>query len=117
MTVSIDAYREGRREGERMSASLNELRRVFETATANVDKVSFTITAVPASADDLVAMLTIARGAGHHSGAALRRIELPTRTAQSVGKTFHDVAVSDAEGADVLRLFFARDNAELDTAA
>jgi hypothetical protein len=100
-----------------MSASLNELRRVFETATANVDKVSFTITAVPASPDDLMAMLTVAHAAGNHSGAALRRIELPTRTAHSVGKPFHGVAVSDAEGADVLRLFFARDNTELDAAA
>jgi hypothetical protein len=100
-----------------MSASLNELRRVFETATANVDKVSFTITAVPASADDLIAMLTVARAAGNHSGAALRRIELPTRTAQCVAKAFHDVAVSEAQGADVLRLFFARDNTELDAAA
>jgi hypothetical protein len=30
---------------------------------------------------------------------------------------FHDVAVSEAQGADVLRLFFARDNTELDAAA
>jgi hypothetical protein len=100
-----------------MSASMSELRRVFETATADVDRVSFTITAVPATPADLIAMLSIARAAGHRSGAALRRVELPARTAQSVGRTFHDVAVSDAEGADVLRLFFARDNAELDAAA
>ena len=108
----IDAYR-----GGQMSASLSELRRVFETATANVDKVSFTITALPVTADDLVAMLTIARAAGHHSGAALRRIELPTRTAQSFGGDFFDVEVTDAQAADVLRLFFARDDAELDAAA
>jgi hypothetical protein len=38
-------------------------------------------------------------------------------TAQSFGRTFHDVAVSDAQGADVLRLFFARENAEFDAAA
>jgi hypothetical protein len=100
-----------------MSASLNELRRVFETATANVDKVSFTITAVPATPEDLIAMLTLAYAAGRHSGAALRRIELPTSTAQSFGRTFHEAAVSDAEGADVLRLFFARENTEFDAAA
>jgi hypothetical protein len=107
----------GGREGGRMSASLNELRRVFETATANVDKVSFTITAVPATPEDLIAMLTLAYAAGRHSGAALRRIELPTSTAQSFGRTFHEAAVSDAEGADVLRLFFARENTEFDAAA
>jgi hypothetical protein len=50
-----------------MSVSLSELRRVFETATANVDKVSFTITAVPAPPEDLMAMLTLAHAAGHHS--------------------------------------------------
>ena len=100
-----------------MSASLSELRRVFETATANVDNVSFTITTIPACADDLMAMLSVARAAGHRSGAALRRIELPRTTAQSFGNNFHDVAVSDAEGADVLRLFFARENAEFDAAA
>jgi hypothetical protein len=100
-----------------MSVSLSELRRVFETATANVDKVSFTITAVPAPPEDLMAMLTLAHAAGHHSGAALRRIELPTRTAQSFGRTFHEVVVSDAEDVDVLRLFFARENVELDAAA
>jgi hypothetical protein len=104
-------------EGRQMTASLSELRRVFETATANVDKVSFTITTVPADAADLVAMLTVARAAGHHSGAALRRVELPTTTAQTFGKNFHDVAVSDAEGADVLRLFFARESAKIDAAA
>jgi hypothetical protein len=100
-----------------MSASLSELRRVFETATANVDKVSFTITAVPTTPEDLIAMLTLAHAAGRHSGAALRRIELPTSTAQSFGRTFHEVTVSDAKGADVMRLFFARANAELDAAA
>ena len=103
--------------GRRMSASLSELRRVFETATANVDRVSFTITAVPTTPADLITMLSIARAAGHRSGAALRRVELPMMTAQSFGRTFHDVAVSDAQGADVLRLFFARKNAEFDAAA
>jgi hypothetical protein len=44
-----------------MSASLSELRRVFETATANIDKVSFTITTVPTTPEDLLAVLTIAR--------------------------------------------------------
>ena len=78
---------------------------------------TFTITTVPADAADLVAMLTVARAAGHHSGAALRRVELPTTTAQSFGKNFHDVAVSDAEGADVLRLFFARESAKIEAAA
>lgn len=100
-----------------MGASLSELRRVFETATANVDRVSFTITAVPAAPADLIAMLSLARAAGQRSGAALRRVELPARTAQCFGRSFHDVAVSDAEGGDVLRLFFARENAELDAAA
>jgi hypothetical protein len=100
-----------------MSASLSELRRVFEAATANVDNVSFTITALPAEREDLLAMLTIARAAGHRSGAALRRIELPARTAQVFGKNFHDVRASDAEGTDVLRLFFERESAELEVAA
>ncbi|MBV8849088.1 MAG: hypothetical protein JOZ16_05830 [Methylobacteriaceae bacterium] len=96
---------------------MSELRRVFEAATTNVDKVSFTITALPAAVEDLVAMLTAARAAGHNSGAALRRVELPARTAQSFGTNFHDVAVSHAEGVDVLRLFFSRENVELDAAA
>lgn len=100
-----------------MSASLSELRRVFETATANVDQVSFTITALPINAEDLVAMLKMARAAGHLSGAALRRIELPTRAASSFGSDFHDVEVAAAETADVLRLFFAREDAELESAA
>jgi hypothetical protein len=100
-----------------MSASLSELRRVFETATANVDKVSFTITAVPANAEDLVAMLNMARAAGDLSGAALRRIELPRPAAQSFSNDFRDVQVSEAKAADVLRLFFARDDAELEAAA
>jgi hypothetical protein len=39
------------------------------------------------------------------------------RERPNFGRTFHDVAASDAEGADVLRLFFARENAELDAAA
>jgi hypothetical protein len=99
-----------------MSASLSELRRVFETATANVEKVSFTITALPVEPEDLLAILNAARAAGHRSGAALRRIELPARTAQSF-KNFHDVRVSDAEGTDVLRLFFERESAELEVAA
>jgi hypothetical protein len=100
-----------------MSASLSELRRVFETATANIDKVSLTITAVPTTPDDLLAVLSIARAAGRRSGAALRRIELPSITAQSFGNKFHDVAVGEADGADVLRLFFARENADLEAAA
>jgi hypothetical protein len=100
-----------------MSASLSELRRVFETATANVEKVSFTITALPVEPEDLLAILNAARAAGHRSGAALRRIELPARTAQAFGKNFHDVTLSDAEGTDVLRLFFERESAELEVAA
>ena len=100
-----------------MSASLSELRRVFEAATANVDKVSFTITALPAEPDDLRAMLATARAAGHRSGAALRRIELPARMARTFSMNFHDVEVSEAEGTDVLRLFFERESAELNVAA
>jgi hypothetical protein len=100
-----------------MSLSLSELRRVFETATANVDKVSFTITAVPTSPEELLAMLTIARAAGGGSGAALRRVELPRIAAQSFGKTFQDVPVGEAEGADVLRLFFARETRDVVAAA
>ncbi|MBV9396299.1 MAG: hypothetical protein JOZ84_18055 [Methylobacteriaceae bacterium] len=100
-----------------MSASLSDLRRVFETATANVDKVSFTITALPATAEHLIAMLSAARAAGRSSGAALRRIELPRIAAQSFGKNFHEVAVGEADGADVLRLFFARDTSSFQATA
>jgi hypothetical protein len=100
-----------------MTASVDEFRRVFETATANVDMVSFTITAVPACREELKSILSVARAAGHRSGAALRRIELPAHTLRSFGTSFHDVSVADAEGADVLRLFFARDEAKLDLAA
>jgi hypothetical protein len=42
---------------------------------------------------------------------------LPAHTLRSFGTSFHDVSVADAEGADVLRLFFARDEAKLDIAA
>jgi hypothetical protein len=112
-----DSKIDARCQGRQMSASLSELRRVFETATANIDKVSFTITALPTTPEDLIAMLSVARAVGRHSGAALRRVELPARTARSFGSSFHDVAISDAQDADVLRLFFAREGAELDSAA
>jgi hypothetical protein len=100
-----------------MSTSLSELRRVFEAATANIDKVSFTITAVPETREDLVAVLAVARAAGQRSGAALRRIELPMHATQSFGGNFGDIPVTDAAGSDVLRLFFEREAAKLDAAA
>jgi len=74
------------------------------------------ISAVPLAAEDILAMLAVARASGHRSGAALRRVELPTRMTHSFGKNFHNVAVSSAEGTDVLKLFFARENAELHAA-
>ncbi|HZY12119.1 MAG TPA: hypothetical protein VFE89_05080, partial [Beijerinckiaceae bacterium] len=74
------------------------------------------IPAVPLAAEDILAMLPVARASGHRSGAALRRVELPTRMTHSFGKNFHNLAVSGAEGTDVLRLFFARENAELHAA-
>jgi hypothetical protein len=74
-------------------------------------KVSFTITAVLTSPEDVRAVLTIAGAAGRGSGAALRRVELPRIAAQSFGKTFPDLAVREAEGADVLRLFSTRETA------
>lgn len=100
-----------------MTGSLSELRRAFETATANVDKVSFTITTVPVDWDELDAILSIARAAGHLSGAALRRIEVPTQALQRLERAFSEIAVLDTDGADVLRLFFERDPVELDEAA
>jgi hypothetical protein len=53
--------------GWRMSAALSELRRVFEAATAMSTRLH----------------------SRHRSGAALRRVELPTRMAHSFGKNFH----------------------------
>jgi len=47
------------------------------------------ISAVPLAAEDILAMLAVARASGHRSGAALRRVELPTRMAHSFGKNFH----------------------------
>jgi hypothetical protein len=98
-----------------MGVSLDVFRRVFEAATAKVDKVLFTLTSLPADCEDIKRILPIARAAGDRSGAALRRVELPACSLQSFGTDFHDVSVT--EGADVLRLFFERDNIDVDLAA
>jgi hypothetical protein len=45
------------------------MRRVFETAIANADKVSFTIIAVPATSEEFIGIFFgIARNAGNRSG-------------------------------------------------
>src|SRR3954454_18134956 len=97
--------------GWRMSAGLSKLGRSLRSGERGWGQ-GF-IPPVPLAAEDILAMLAVARASGHRSGAALRRVELPTRMAHSFGKNFHDVAVSGAEGTDVLRLFFTRENAEL----
>jgi hypothetical protein len=115
MTLNGDLVH--RERGGLVSASLKELRRVFEAATTNVDKVSFTITSLPESHEDLTAVLAVARAAGHRSGAVLRRVELSARGLQVVGGSFHEIPVTDAGSGDVLRLFFERDNIDLEEAA
>ncbi len=103
--------------GGRVSASLNDLRRVFEAATANVDKVSFTMTSVPETQEGLSAILSLARAVGLRSGAALRRIEISASALQSLGGRFYEVPLVGAEASDVLRLVFERDGIELGEAA
>ena len=81
-----------------MSAALSELRRVFEAATANVDKASFP----PCRSRPKIfspcwpsrVLRAIARA--RRFGASNCRREWRI----SFGKNFHDVAVSGAEGTD-----------------
>lgn len=112
MTVGIQL-----RGGGPVSASLNDLRRVFEAATANVDKVSFTMTSVPDTQEGLSDILSIARAAGLRSGAALRRVELSASALEWFGGRFHEVALVGETGGGILRLVFQRDGIELGEAA
>ncbi|GAC1328646.1 MAG: hypothetical protein NVSMB26_04160 [Beijerinckiaceae bacterium] len=100
-----------------MHGQLSDLEAAFRTATRNVDKVSFTITAIPGTREELLSILALARTAGRQSGTELRRIELPFPTPAYFGDSFHDIPVVDTRDADVVRLFFAREPAELDAAA
>jgi hypothetical protein len=100
-----------------VSASLNDLRRVFEAATTNADKVSFTMTSLPNTQEALSAILSIARAAGLRSGAALRRVELSSSALKFFGSSFHEVPLVHAEGGGILRLVFEREGVALDDAA